>query len=300
MTAEALRRHERGRAPRAMLALDADMPHLGCMDLPQHAHSDDPAGQRRADARRFRRGAWVGCTFVAALWWLAMLQALAGNDLASLALYPRMVAGLIGVLTAPMLHASLAHLLANSLPLLITLTLAFATVPRASRRALPAIWIGSGLMVWLLARPGPHIGASGIAHGLVFFLLALGLLRRDRPAVAAAMIAFFLYGGTLLTIWPREPQTSWEYHLAGAVCGVLSAWRWRRLDPPPARRRYLWEEEADGAEQDALADPVEPSRPESVPVLWQRADAEPGKVLRFPLPTRREGARPASDAAKDP
>lgn len=270
------------------------------MDLPQHAQSDDPAGQRRADARRFRRAALAGFGFVAALWWLAMLQALVGNDLAGLALRPRALPGLVGILTAPMLHASLAHLLANSLPLLISLTLAFATAPRASARALPTIWIGSGVLVWLLARPSPHIGASGLAHGLVFFLLVLGIARRDRPAVAAAMIAFFLYGGSLLTIWPREAQISWEYHLAGAVCGVLSAWRWRWLDPPPPRRRYSWEDEADDAALHAAEDALEPARPDSVPVLWQRAEAERGQVLRFPTPTRSDADRSSPDAAREP
>ena len=87
--------------------------------------------------------------------------------------------------------------------------------PRASKYAIPLIWLGSGLGIWLIGRDSTHLGASGVAHGLMFFLFALGLLRRDRPAIAAAMIAFFLFGSMLLTVLPGEPQVSWEAHMSG-------------------------------------------------------------------------------------
>src|SRR3546814_2062093 len=53
--------------------------------------------------------------------------------------------GLLGVLTAPLLHGSPAHLGGNAVSLLLLGTLAGAVYPRATIRALPLLWIGSGL-----------------------------------------------------------------------------------------------------------------------------------------------------------
>jgi hypothetical protein len=118
----------------------------------------------------------------------------------------------------------------------------------------------------------------------MFLVFVLGLLRRDRPAIAAAMIAFFLYGGMLLTVFPREAGISWQAHLGGALGGVIAALLWRRLDPQAPRRRYSWEiEEAQpGLEARAGDDPLEPPSPDEVPVLWRRPGPDGvGTVLPF-------------------
>jgi hypothetical protein len=160
--------------------------------------------------------------------------------------------------------------------------------PRATLRALPLLWLGSGLGAWLLGVAGTyHLGASGLTHGLLFLVFALGLLRRDRPAIAAAMIAFMLYGGMLLTVLSREPGVSLEAHLGGALAGLLAAWLFRRSDPLPPRKRYSWEIEEELAVQaaattDADRNQFEPAAPQDVPVLWQRPQPERGAVLRFP------------------
>ena len=106
--------------------------------------------------------------------------------------------------------------------------------------------------------------------------------------LAAALIAFFLYGGMVLTILPREPGVSWEYHLGGALMGLVSAGLWRRLDPAPPRRRYSWELEEDAA--DTPDEALEPPRPEEVPVLWQRPEEPRGQVLPFRPRPPRDGA----------
>lgn len=98
----------------------------------------------------------------------------------------------------------------------------------ATRRALPAIWLLSGVAVWLFARPSFHVGISGIVHGLMFFLFVIGLLRRDRLAIAISLVVFFLYGGMVMTVLPREPNVSFEYHAAGAAVGLVAAILLRR------------------------------------------------------------------------
>lgn len=205
----------------------------------------------------------------------------------ALGLVPRSVHGLIGVLTAPLLHGSAQHLVNNSFGVIVLGTLAGTVFPQATRRALPLIWLGGGLGTWLIAQGGVHIGASGVTHGLGFLIFGLALLRRDRPAIAAAMIAFFFFGSMLLTVLPQEMGVSWEYHLAGAVLGLVAAGLWFRADPAPPRRRYSWEDEAE--EIEVVPDPEhELPRPDDVPVLWHRAPPSVGKVLPF----RRNDADP--------
>lgn len=266
------------------------------MDIPLHDSGLDPEQQARHDRARLRRGLLLSAAFVALLWWIALLQQATGIELRGLALYPGEWHGLVGILSAPLLHGSLAHLVSNTLPLLILGTLSFATLPRAAALAVPLIWLLSGLGTWLIGRDSAHLGASGLGHGLMLFVFMAGLLRRDRAAIAAALIAFFLYGGMLMTVFPREPGVSWEYHLSGAVAGALAALLWFRRDPQPPRKRYSWEDEAEPA---AGADELEPPSPDSVPVLWQRLDpredARRGVLLQFPAARTRPPTGPERD-----
>ena len=114
--------------------------------------------------------------------------------------------------------------------------------PLTRLRVLTAVWLISGIGVWLFAREASHIGASGITHGLFFYLLVVSIFRRDKSSIAIMMIAFFLYGGMTMTIFPREPGISFEYHFFGAVAGAICAILWHKRDPKPKEKRYRWEE----------------------------------------------------------
>ena len=131
---------------------------------------------------------FAAVAFVSALWWIELIGNWIGSGFGGLGVAPRTLSGLIGILTSPLVHGSVGHLINNTLPLIVLGTLALAIYPRAFKPAMALIWIGSGLGIWLFGRDSFHIGASGLNHGLMFFLFMLGLLRRDRPAVAAAMI----------------------------------------------------------------------------------------------------------------
>ena len=130
--------------------------------------------------------------------------------------------------------------------LLLIGTLAGSVYPRATLRAVPMAWLGSGIAAWLLGDAGSHhLGASGVLQGLAYLVATLGLLRRDRASVAAAMIAFAFSGGLLVTVLPHDPTISWQSHLGGAVAGIVAAFVFRHLDPPAPRQRYSWEDEPD-------------------------------------------------------
>ena len=234
---------------------------------------------------RFKRALTVSMLVVVVLGAIFFLQPLVPS-LQPYTLQPQVPAGLLGVLTAPLLHGSIGHLAANGLSVLILGTLAGTVFPRATLRALPLIWLGSGLGTWLIATGGFHLGASGITHGLGFLVFTLGVLRRDRPAIAASLIAFFFFGGMLMSVLPMEMGISWEYHLSGAVFGVISGFVWRRADPVPPRRRYSWEDESEIAPEATLELPS----PHQVPVIWHRPVDAPEPETAVVLPFRRPPA----------
>ena len=260
----------------------------------------DTPEQRASDRRRFLRALNASLAFVLLLAAIFFLQQ--GEDVRPFAVAARQSAGLLGLLTAPLLHGSFEHLAANAGALLLLGTLAGAVYPRATFAALPLLWLGSGVGAWALGDVGSfHLGASGVTHGLMFLIFMLGLLRRDRPSIAAAMIAFFLYGGMLLTILPQEPGVSWQSHLGGALGGVLAAFWLRSRDPLPPRKRYSWDDEDEAT---PVFDELEMPKPDDVPVLWHRpepsADEERARVLPFRRPGAGEDGgsqtRPPGDA----
>ena len=243
--------------------------------------------QSQQDRRRLRGAFNASLGFVLLL--AACFAAQHAFDWTFLSVTPGSWEGLLGVLTAPLLHGSVEHIVANCIAVLMLGTLAGTTFPKATLRALPLLWVGSGLIAWLLGQPGSHhLGASGVTHGLMFLVFVLGLLRRDRAAIAAGMLAFAFYGGMLMTILPREAGVSWESHLGGALAGVLAAFLFRRSDAAPPRRKYSWEIEEELAREQAARerDMYEPDAPREVPVLWQRDAGEVprGKVLPFRRP----------------
>lgn len=172
-------------------------------------------------------------------------EVLLGLELATYGIYPRRLSGLVGILTAPFIHGSVAHLLSNTAPIIILGTALLYGYPKSARIVLPLLFLGTGLGVWLFGRESYHIGASGLAFGMMFFVFAIGVVRWDRRAIALSLIVFFLYGGMVWGVFPGDPGISYESHLFGALLGVALAVLLRKLDPEPAPKRYSWEDEVD-------------------------------------------------------
>lgn len=212
-----------------------------------------PPASTRAPGRLIPALLWP-LAAVSALWLIAAVQAVTGISYVWLGVFPRTLAGLPGVVTAPLIHESWTHLLSNTAPLLGLGIIAMYGFPRATRHAVPLIWLLSGIGVWLFGRESFHIGISGLTHGLMFFVVLMGILRRDALSVALVLIVFLLFGGMASGIIPSEPAISFEYHLFGAIAGVLAAVFLRRMDPMPARIRRT-EDDAEDADPDWVDDP---------------------------------------------
>lgn len=200
------------------------------------------------DSSRFRGAVIAVVVFIVVLWIIKLADNGLSLHLNHLGVYPREPGGLLGILLAPLIHGSWGHLISNSGVLFVLGIVLLYGYPRSAAVVLLLIYVGSGLGVWLFARSSYHFGASGLTHGLMFYIFVSGILRRDRLAIALSMIVFFLYGSMVWSIFPQQPDISFESHFFGALTGIVAAFLFRGRDPLPTEREYDWEgEEADTA-----------------------------------------------------
>jgi len=90
----------------------------------------------------------------------------------------RRMLGLIGIVTAPLVHGDFAHLVANSAPLLVLGAVMLFLYPHSSLRVLPAIYLARG---WRCGCSAATRRTSAPAGWSTVGLLCL----RRRPAAAA-------------------------------------------------------------------------------------------------------------------
>ena len=125
------------------------------------------------------------------------------------------------------MHANFAHLIANTVPLILLLTLLGADPKNRPSAALSWIWFLSGLGTWLIGRDGSvHIGASSVIFGVASFLIVAGWMARSWRSILVSAIVLFAFGGIFYGVLPQKGRISWEGHLSGAISGI---WAARRL-----------------------------------------------------------------------
>lgn len=144
---------------------------------------------------------------------------------------PHTVDGLSGILTAPLLHGSWAHLLGNTIPFLVFGFLAMAGGFGQWIAVTATVWIVSGLGVWLFA-DNPTLGVSGVIFGWFVFLLVRGFFVRSFGQIALAVALFLVWGSLLWGVLPSDPLISWQAHLFGAIGGLLAGFLVGRADRP--------------------------------------------------------------------
>jgi membrane associated rhomboid family serine protease len=190
--------------------------------------------------------------------WIVYLITLALNlDLSRMGILPRDMIGILGILSGPVVHANFSHLLSNTMPLLILGWTIFFFYSKVSYKSFIVIYVLTGLFVWLFAREVYHIGASGIVYGFVSFLFFSGIFRRDNKSIAIALIVTFLYGGIVWGVLPGQKGISWESHLFGGIAGIITAFIFRKIDPP---KKYDWEDEEDDFNVDELEVSYDPKK----------------------------------------
>jgi membrane associated rhomboid family serine protease len=201
--------------------------------------------------KRILRSFIVPFILVSVLWLVKFAEWQLDRQFIQLGVLPRTFSGLIGIITSPLIHGNLQHLISNSLPLLVLGGVLNYFYRDLSLRVFLGVYFLSGIWLWLGGRDSYHIGASGVVYGLTAFLFFSGMFRRDTRLMALSMLVVFLYGGMVWGIFPLFHAISWEAHLFGAFAGLLFAFVYRKEGPQ--RKIYEWEKNDDDVPDDENA-----------------------------------------------
>lgn len=182
--------------------------------------------------------------FTVILWLIEIGAEISGVRMIKFGIHPHTIEGLIGILTAPLIHADIDHLLSNTAPLLIVGTGMIYFYKELAYKVFILVWLMSGSWVWLFAREEYHIGASGLIYGFVFFLFFSGVFRKDTRLLSVSLLVTFLYGSLVWGILPVNQYISWEGHLFGSLAGILCAFYYRAEGPIKPKPQWLIDEEA--------------------------------------------------------
>ena len=203
-------------------------------------------------------------------------------DFSRLGVYPMEKRGLTGILTHPLIHSGFSHLLANTIPLFFLSWCLFYFYRGIAGKIFILIWLGSGLLTFLIGKPGWHIGASGLIYGFAFFLFFSGILRKYVPLIAISLLVTFLYGGIIWHMFPYFSPTnmSWEGHLSGGIMGTLCAFVFVNHGPQRPEPFADEMEEEENTEEEATLQQKKKKRYKCqlVPPHWHTCDI---KVARL-------------------
>jgi membrane associated rhomboid family serine protease len=187
--------------------------------------------------------------FLFLIWFIRFTEVGMEMSLVRYGVFPQKWYGLIGILTAPLIHADIKHLVDNSVPLFVLSLAIFYFYREIAYRIFFIVYLVSGFLVWIVGREAYHIGASGLIYGFAAFVFFSGVLRKNINLLAISLLVIFLYGSMIWGILPYDYQISWESHLMGAITGTALAVVYRKQGP--VREKYSWEkEEENGIPED--------------------------------------------------
>lgn len=166
-----------------------------------------------------------------------------------LGLLSRQIAGLDGILFAPVLHGGWGHFFGNLTLLVLLGLLLFVAGVREFVIVTATVWLLGGVGVWLF---GPSdtvtIGSSSLVYGWLAYLVARGVFTRSPWQLLIGVVLVLLLGsvlwtGIVHTAWVdlvSGTNISWQGHLFGAIGGVLAAiLLGRKVNRRVARRRTV-------------------------------------------------------------
>jgi membrane associated rhomboid family serine protease len=176
---------------------------------------------------------------VAAMWISEIVDTVLNHRLDQYGIQPHEADGLIGVATAPFLHAGFGHLIGNTVPFVVMGVLIALSGAARVLAVTVIVALVSGIGTWIIAPEHTnHIGASGVVFGFATYLMARGWYNRSMIEIAVGVLIAAVFGVSLLGGLAPQQGISWQGHLFGAIGGVVAA---RLLARPrePQRERGL-------------------------------------------------------------
>jgi membrane associated rhomboid family serine protease len=198
-----------------------------------------PSPRTRAPLRRGQaqfEGLVVLAGIVSIMWILQAINSLDSNRISQHdGIFARNFDHIWGIFTAPFLHFSWQHLIANTVPFLFMgVIIALQGARRLLLVTLIVIVVG-GLGTWLIAPSGTDTaGASGVVFGYATYLFARGFFNRSVLELLTGLVVGVVWGGALLSSIVPHTGVSWQGHVCGAIGGVVAAYLVRRDRTPTA------------------------------------------------------------------
>ena len=177
--------------------------------------------------------------FVLLIWLVYYVEVTFHIRFNKMGIYPKSIAGLNGIFTSPFIHGSLQHLWSNTVPSFILLVLLNYFYRKQFWFVFIMGLLSTGILTWLIATNGYHIGASGIIYLLVSFLFFKGLLVKHYRLVSLSFLIAFFYGSLIWYMLPIKEGMSWEGHLSGFITGLVIALFTK--NKMPEKRKFQWE-----------------------------------------------------------
>lgn len=167
---------------------------------------------------------------VTAMWAVGVADLVTPGSLSWLGVRSWSVPGLLGILTSPLVHANLIHLIANTIPLLVLGVMVSVEGAWQFVKVTAMTAVVAGLGVWVVNAPGAvTVGASGLVFGYFGYILGRAYFAPLHPRkllwVLLAVVVAVTYGASmLLGALPIRYGISWQAHLFGALGGWLAAY----------------------------------------------------------------------------
>lgn len=141
-----------------------------------------------------------------------------------LGIIPRHIRGLPGIMFAPLLHLNFNHIFFNSIPLVVLSNFILVNGVYYYLVVTVLIALLSGIGVWCFAKPGVHIGASGVITGYWGFLVSNIYQSGSITTIILGLISVYYFAGIFLGIFPQQKGVSWESHLFGLLAGLATSY----------------------------------------------------------------------------
>lgn len=157
-------------------------------------------------------------------WFCYLLNRLLNNHLLYLGIIPRRLWGLPGIIFAPFLHANFNHIFFNSIPLVVLSNFLLINGLFYFLLVTALIILMSGFLIWCFAKPGIHVGASGVITGYWGLLVCDIFQQGSLTAIILGIISVYYFAGIFFGIFPSKKGISWEGHLFGLLSGVATSY----------------------------------------------------------------------------